>query len=217
MKSSALGMIKLVKLPMHSPDTHARLLEMLVRKSLRRGVFKLASGKESTCYIDGKLTTCSAAGTKLTGQAFLDVIERNGWRPRAVGGLIIGADPIVIAIARESLDRGNPIDAFLVRKEAKAHGMKKFVEGIEYEGSIDVVMVDDVCSTGGSTIDAIEKARQANMNVLGAVCLVDREMGAGEAMARVGCRFDSVFRISELLAYEEEHRNAVENGVAMAS
>jgi orotate phosphoribosyltransferase len=202
---------------MHDAAIRERLRTILVKRSLRTGNFRLASGKESSFYIDGKLTTCSAEGTRLTGQAFLDVISRNGWQPKAVGGLVIGADPIVIAIARESLDRGTPIDAFLVRKEAKPHGLKKFIEGIEFDGVLDVVMVDDVCSTGGSTIEAIQKAREARMNVLGAVCLVDREMGAEEAMRRVGCPYDSVFKISELLALPKSHQDAIAHATAMAS
>ncbi len=177
------------------------LRSLLTRLSIRHGKFKLVSGLESNIYIDGKLTTCNAEGVKLVGQAFLEVIERNGWKPAAVGGLVIGADPIVVAVARESLDYGDkrPIHAFLVRKESKKHGLQKFIEGIEnYEG-MDVVIVDDVCTTGGSTKDAIEKARLAGMNVLGAICLVDREMGGDVTMKELNCPFDSVFKISELV------------------
>ncbi len=180
-------------------SVHEELRRLLIKKSLRRGSFQLASGLKSDVYIDGKLTTCSAQGTRLVGLAFLDLIRKNGWHPAAVGGLIIGADPIVVAIARESLDQAEQIDAFLVRKEPKKHGMQKFLEGIELPPGSDVVIVDDVCTTGGSTVEAIDKARSAGLNVLGAVCLVDREMGAAEAMAMIGCPFDAVFQLHELL------------------
>ena len=113
----------------------------------------------------------------------------------------MGADPIAIAIARESLDRaGEPINAFVVRKEPKAHGMKQGVEGLALPAQIDVVVVDDVCSTGGSTVTAVERAREAGLNVLGAICLVDRKLGASENLANIQCAFASIFEIGELVA-----------------
>jgi orotate phosphoribosyltransferase len=176
------------------------LRQLLLRRSVRRGEFKLVSGRTSTVYIDGKLTTLAAMAMPLIGRLFLDKMEQRGWEARAIGGLSLGADPIVTAVARESLERGRPIDAFLVRKEAKKHGTQKFIEGLEQTQDLPVVIVDDVCTTGGSTADAIVRAKESGMRVLGAVCLVDREAGAREMLKeRFDCDFDWIFRLSELL------------------
>jgi orotate phosphoribosyltransferase len=175
------------------------LKQILLRRSVRRGEFKLVSGQTSSVYIDGKLTTLAAAAMPLIGRLFLEKMEQHGWEARAIGGLSLGADPIVTAVARESLERGPAIDAFLVRKEAKKHGTQKFIEGLEKTEGLPVVIVDDVCTTGGSTADAIVRAKEAGMRVLGALCLVDREAGAREMLQeRFGCRFDWIFRLTEL-------------------
>jgi orotate phosphoribosyltransferase len=126
-------------------------------------------------------------------------MEERGWRPKAVGGLTMGADPVVAAIARESLDTDRVIDAFIVRKEAKKHGMQRQIEGLGERGSIDVVVVEDVATTGGSAAKAIEACRDGGLNVLGAISLVDREEGAAEHVENViKCPFDRIFRLSEL-------------------
>jgi orotate phosphoribosyltransferase len=136
----------------------------------------------------------------LIGRLFLDKISENGWHPSAVGGLTLGADPIATAIARESLEIGLNIDSFLVRKETKKHGRQKYLEGLEpVPESCQVVIVDDVCTTGGSTITAIERSREAGLTVLGAICLVDREMGAAEAIGALACPFDRIFTLNDLL------------------
>jgi orotate phosphoribosyltransferase len=177
-----------------------QLRKILSAISVRRGQeFVLASGRRSDVYCDARLTTCRAEAIPLVGRLFLGVIETRGWTPRAVGGMTLGADPIVIGIARESLDSGgSPIDAFLVRKEPKGHGMRRQIEGLSHEPPLDVVIVDDVCTTGESTIKAIRAAREAGLNVLGAICLVDREEGAREAIEALGCPFDRLFRIAEI-------------------
>jgi len=180
-----------------------QLKRLLAVRSVRRGEFKLASGLTSNVYVDAKLTTLHAPAMPLVGRLFLDRIREHQWKPRAIGGLVLGADPIVSAVARESVDDDSPIDAFLVRKDAKKHGLEKFIEGVNEPAGLAVVIVDDVCTTGGSTAEAIEKARSAGMVVLGAICLVDREEGAEERLMKLGCAFDRVFRLTELLeAYE---------------
>ena len=113
----------------------------------------------------------------------------------------MGADPIVIAVARESLDQtGGPVNAFLVRKEAKGHGLRKQIEGLlDSEAGCEVVIVDDVATTGESTVKAIQAAREADLYVLGAICLVDREEGARENIEGAHqCPFDRIFRLAEL-------------------
>lgn len=112
----------------------------------------------------------------------------------------MGADPVVTAVARESLDLGPSVNAFLIRKEAKKHGRQKFIEGIDEPGGKKAVIVDDVCTSGGSTIKAIEASREAGMDVLGAICLVDREQGGREAIERDhDCPFERIFVMSELV------------------
>jgi orotate phosphoribosyltransferase len=160
----------------------------------------LVSGQKSEWYVDAKLTTCLASAMPLVGRLFLDKLAARGWEPGAVGGLTMGADAIAFSIAREGLERGLEIDAFVIRKEAKKHGMKKFLEGMREPGGRVVVILDDVCTTGGSTVLAIERAREAGLEVLGAVCLVDREMGAEKAIqGGLGCPFDRIFRLKEII------------------
>jgi orotate phosphoribosyltransferase len=177
-----------------------KLRQLLIQLSVRRGEeFVLASGRRSNVYVDARLTSCRAEAMPLIGRVFLARMRERGWRPAAVGGLTSGADPIVVAIARESLEHGPPVNAFLVRKEAKKHGTQKRIEGLTESGPLDVVIVDDVCTTGGSTVKAIEASREAGFRVLGAICLVDREEGARENIEdALACPFDSVFKLRDL-------------------
>jgi len=194
----------------------AELLEMLVRLSLQRGgTFKLSSGAESQFYIDAKRTAFKAKAKPLIGRAFLRKMAERGWHPAAVGGRTLGADPIIDAIARESLEYWSaPIDAFAVRKEPKGHGTKQTIEGLIDPRGMRVVIVDDVCTGGGSTGDAIDKARDAGMDVIGAICLVDRQQGATENLSRLyHCPLESIFKVSELIAEDERlHASPVPAG-----
>jgi orotate phosphoribosyltransferase len=164
-------------------DDRESLRNMLCRWSVRRGEFTLASGQKSNIYIDGKLTTLRAEAMPLVGRLFLHKIGGNGWTPRAVGGLTLGADPIATAIAHESSGQTKRIDAFIVRKAAKTHGRQKFIEGLDDTQDLPVVIVEDVCTTGDSTAQAVERAIGAGMRVLGAICLVDRESGGSPVVA----------------------------------
>jgi orotate phosphoribosyltransferase len=177
------------------------LKAMLARNSVRFGNFTLVSGEKSDVYVDCKLTTYTPDAMPLIGRLILRKFAERGWRPEAVGGLTLGADPIAFAIARESLTEANPVRAFVIRKEPKKHGMERFIEGMDHTEGLPVVVIDDVCTKGGSTLQAIEKAKQAGMRVIGAVCLVDREMGARELLeGQHGCPFDSIFKLSDLRA-----------------
>jgi len=134
----------------------------------------------------------------LVGLLFIQKMESEGWFPDAVGGLTMGADPIAFAIARESVDRQRIIDSFVVRKERKAHGMQKVVEGLDQTEGRKVVILDDVCTKGESTAVAIENARSAGMEILGAVCLIDREAGATELLRdKYGVKLASIFKLSD--------------------
>jgi len=185
---------------MSLPQDREKLRAILRQLSVRRGQeFTLASGLKSDVYVDARVTTCRAEAMPLIGRLFLAKMSEHGWQPAAVGGMSLGADPIVIAVARESLETSSPINAFLVRKEPKGHGMKRQIEGLPGSDPIDVVVVDDVCTTGESTVKAIQASREAGLRVLGAICLVDREAGALQAIqTELCCPFDRVFRLSEL-------------------
>jgi orotate phosphoribosyltransferase len=172
------------------------LLVLLARKSFRLGEFKLSSGGTSDYYIDCRTTTLDAEGIRLTARVFLDEIFRHGWEPEAIGGLTMGADPIVTAVAMLSAQqtqsrRPRPdtspggadyhlIHGFLVRKAEKAHGTGQRIEGFREKGA-KVVIVDDVCTTGSSTIQAIEAAREFGFEVVAVIALVEREEAKGRA------------------------------------
>lgn len=179
-----------------------KLLNLLATNSFRLGEFTLSSGGKSDYYIDCRTTTLHAQGAELTGHVFLELILQQGWQPQAVGGLTMGADPIVVATSVISSQAGSPIHGFLVRKAEKAHGMGRRVEGFQEKGA-RVVIVDDVCTTGSSTIQAIEAAREFGFDVVGAACLVERlEAGGRPAVEKAAAPapFISVFTSSDVKA-----------------
>ena len=189
--------------------THAQqLLALLARLSFRLGQFKLSSGATSDYYVDCRTTTLNAEGGRLTGHAILELLEANNIETEAVGGLTLGADPIVSNVATASAWRAqsNPaapmLDGFLVRKAEKAHGTGRRIEGFNRPGA-RVVIVDDVCTTGASTINAIEAAREAGMIVAAVVCIVEREEANGrpavEAAAQ-GAPFFCLFTANDVRA-----------------
>jgi orotate phosphoribosyltransferase len=158
-----------------------QLLSMLAEKSFRLGEFKLSSGGTSDYYIDCRLTTLDATGALLTGQVVLEEIHRQGWwQADAIGGLTMGADPIVVATSVISAQQGKPIPGFLVRKAEKTHGTGQRIEGFRQKPA-RVVIVDDVCTTGASTIQAIEAAREFGFEITGVLCLVERQEAGGRA------------------------------------
>jgi orotate phosphoribosyltransferase len=195
------------------------LLAMLAEKSFRLGDFKLSSGGSSDYYVDCRATTLDAQGARLTGRVFVDELYRRGWAPQAVGGLTLGADPVVVAVAmlssqqvqsrRPNRSGSQPQEAwlihgFLVRKAEKGHGTGQRIEGFREKGA-RVVIVDDVCTTGASTIQAIEAAREFGFEVIGVMCLVEREDAGGRPSvekAAAPAQFVSIFTANEL---REEH------------
>jgi orotate phosphoribosyltransferase len=206
-------------------DNRTALLDLIATHSFKLGDFTLASGKKSDYYIDCRITTLHAEGGRLSGLVLYDLIREHLPHTEAVGGLTMGADPLVsntasasawaladhteiIELSRE-LELGDEshepeptlIQGFLVRKAEKTHGTGRKIEGFLKPGA-HVVIVDDVCTTGGSTITAIEAAREAGMHVAGVLCLVDREQG-GRANIEVACNgapFISVFTATEVRA-----------------
>ncbi|MBI5308023.1 MAG: orotate phosphoribosyltransferase [Planctomycetes bacterium] len=177
-----------------------RLLDMLLEKSFQYNkdpVFKLVSGKMSNYYVNCKMTTLNAEAMLLIGRIFYEKVKPLGIT--AIGGLTQGADPIAVATAMSSGTEGWGINAFVVRKVAKEHGLKKLIEGDVHQGD-RVVIVDDVITTGQSTIDAIERARNEGLQVVKAVVLVDRQEGGRENIERKGVQVESVFTINDIMA-----------------
>ncbi len=166
-------------------SAHADLVALLQDKSIRFGEFTLASGATSSYYIDCRLTTMSAQGQVLIGPLGLEAIRNAGWQPRSVGGLTMGADPVSYAIAAASAYDPTPIDAFSVRKEAKQHGTGRVIEG-NFEPGDAVVVVEDVITSGGSALRAVDAVRNAGGTVVGVLAVVDREAGGREAIEAAG-------------------------------
>lgn len=196
-----------------------KLLQLLARESFKLGEFKLSSGGTSDYYIDCRTTTLHAEGARLVGRVVMDLLQEKGWRPKAIGGMTMGADPIVTALSIMSAQqimtrapaRTKPVDGdefwihgFLVRKKEKEHGTGRRIEGYSKKMA-KVVIVDDVCTTGASTIGAIEAAREFGFDIIGVLCLVEREEAGGRAAverAAAPAKFVSLFTAKEV---REEH------------
>ncbi len=194
------------------------LLHLLAEKSFRLGEYKLSSGASSDYYVDCRTTTLHAEGARLVGRVILDLINEQRWKPKGIGGMTLGADPIVTAVSLLSAQqimvrapaRTKPIDGeefyihgFIVRKSEKEHGTGQRIEGFQKKAA-RVVIVDDVCTTGGSTVQAIQAARKFGFEVVGVVCLVERgEAGrANVEKAAAPAPFIAVFTAQQV---REEH------------
>jgi orotate phosphoribosyltransferase len=185
-------------------DHRDQLRALLRHNSLKRGTFTLASGRTSDYYLDCKLTTLHPEGAVLTGYTVLELLERHGIRADAIGGPTIGADPIVAAVAAVSYLEHKPLPGFVVRKERKAHGCQKQIEGIDLRGISKVVIVDEVCTTGESTLDALAAVEREGLEVLAVVSLVDREEGGSDRL-RQKYLYLPVFTAKELLQDDGKH------------
>ncbi|HEY1677018.1 MAG TPA: orotate phosphoribosyltransferase [Candidatus Sulfotelmatobacter sp.] len=177
-------------------SSRQKLLSTLAYKSFKLGEFKLSSGGTSDYYIDCRTTTLDAKGSRLTGEVFLEEIQQRGWKAQAIGGLTMGADPIVVAVSVVS----GELNGFLVRKAEKQHGTGQRIEGFREKGA-SVVIVDDVCTTGASTVQAIEAAREFGFKVVGVMCLVEREEARGRPTvekAAAPAPFVSIFTATDV-------------------
>jgi orotate phosphoribosyltransferase len=175
------------------------LIALLAAQSARRGSFTLASGKQSSLYIDARLTTMSPEGLALIGPFALDALDEAEWRVDSVGGLTLGADPIAYAISYASARTRAPIRAFTVRKEAKTHGTGKLIEG-PFRSGDRVVVVEDVITTGASALRAADAVQREGGQVVGVLALVDREEGGREAIEAAGHRVISLVQASSIVA-----------------
>ena len=192
-----------------------QLLRLLAIKSFSLGEFKLSSGGTSDYYIDCRITTLDAEGGFFVGQAILELLDEHHVDAEAVGGLTMGADPIVSAVAIatgwraiEAVQQGKPqpqvLHGFLVRKAEKAHGTGRRIEGFCRPGA-RVVIVDDVCTTGASTINAIEAAREAGMTVAAVVCIVEREEANGRPAVEAAAAAAPFLRLFTANQVRAEH------------
>ncbi len=180
-------------------DKKQRLLELIKLLSYEKREVTLTSGKKSSYYIDGKQTTLDPEGAYLTGELFTDIIKKEFGEANGVGGITLGADPIISAVMIAGYTRGLRLKGFIVRKEAKGHGTGAWIEGLKgFQPGDRVVIVEDVVTTGGSAIKAVEKAQDAGLKVLGIIAIVDRLEGGRELIESKGYRLFSLFTKADL-------------------
>lgn len=173
----------------------AALIALMRAKALRFGEFTLASGKRASYYLDGKQITLDPEGARLVAEGLLDLLQQGDW-PDAVGGMSIGADPITAAVVTMSGLRGTPLRGFMVRKEPKGHGTGQYIEGPVHPGQ-RVAIVEDVVTTGGSSLQAIQRCEAYGLKVIRVLAVVDRLEGGAEAFAQRGYRLESLLTIRD--------------------
>ncbi|MEI8367446.1 MAG: orotate phosphoribosyltransferase [Planctomycetia bacterium] len=175
----------------------AELVPLITAKALRRGTFRLASGREASFYLDAKQVVLDARGSMLVGRAILDLLRALGPLPAAVGGMSIGADPVTSAVVTMAGVGGFDLRGFMVRKEPKDHGTKRYIEGPVAPGE-KVVIVEDVTTTGGSSLLAIDRAIEFGLVVERVVTVIDRLAGATATLAARGIPLDALVTIRDL-------------------
>jgi len=181
-------------------DEHwERLRRLILEKSYERRRVVLTSGRESDFYVDGKQTSLHPEGIYLIGKLFFRQLTSGGPRVEAVGGMTLGADPLVSAVALVSHLEGAPLSAFIIRKEPKGHGTGQWIEGKKnLTPRAPVAILEDVVTTGGTTLKAVERAEQEGLKVVRVLALVDRQEGGAEAISRAGFSLEALFVKSDL-------------------
>ena len=183
-----------------------RLIELIIEKAFRYSeepVFRLVSGRMSNYYFNCKAVTLYPEGMHLIGNLLFDLIKNLD--VKGIGGLTLGADPIAYAVAYTSYLRGGPIEAFVVRKTAKSHGTMQWIEGNIKRGD-KVVIVDDVITTGKSTIEAITRSKEAGLDIVKVIALIDRQEGGKESIEASGYRLDSIITREEVMERYKKNR-----------
>ncbi|MFC1513965.1 orotate phosphoribosyltransferase [candidate division KSB1 bacterium] len=175
-----------------------KLHEVICRQSIKHGDFTLASGLKSTYYIDGKMTTFDPEGALLVGKVMFKMIRDLPFEVNSIGGPTMGADPIVAGVGIASFLENDPVRLFAVRKKTKGHGTQKLIEGNFKEGD-NVVIVEDVITTGGSIFQAIEAVEESGGIIKAVIVIVDRQQGGQDNVEKKGYMFKSIFKIDELL------------------
>jgi orotate phosphoribosyltransferase len=171
------------------------LIAIIRQRALKFGQFTLASGRKATYYLDGKQVTLDPHGAQLVAEGILDLLVKERM-PAAIGGMSIGADPITAAVVTMSAVRGTPLCGFMVRKESKGHGTNQYIEGPVHPGD-EVVIVEDVVTTGGSSLKAIERVEAFGMKVVHVIAIIDRMEGGAEAFTAKGYKFSSLVTIRD--------------------
>jgi len=182
------------------PTPREQLRDLIADLAVVHGRVTLASGKEADYYVDLRRVTLHHRAAPLIGHVLLDVLEEAGLGPGeidAVGGLTLGADPVAGALLHAAASRGQDLDAFVVRKEGKAHGMQRRIEGPDVAGR-RVVAVEDTSTTGGSVMTAVEALREAGADVVAVAVIVDRGTGARERIEAEGLPYHYVYGLADL-------------------
>jgi orotate phosphoribosyltransferase len=192
-----LDILPAMMTPAATHDPNPLLRDLIADRAVRRGRFQLASGREATFYIDAKQVVLDSQGAMLVGQAILERLRALGPLPAAVGGMSIGADPITAAVVTMAGVAGLPLKGFMVRKEPKGHGLQRFIEGPVEPGQ-RVVIVEDVVTTGGSSLLAIDRAIEFGLVVERLVTVIDRLAGGREALAARGIPLEALVTIRDL-------------------
>ena len=181
--------------PAGAADDRASLLDLVRRLAVVHGRVTLSSGMEADHYVDLRRVTLQAQAAPLVGRVMLGLVA--DWSFDAVGGLTLGADPIATAMLHTAAARGRALDAFVVRKQGKAHGMQRRIEGPDVTGR-RVLAVEDTSTTGGSVLTAVEALREAGADVVGVAVIVDRDTGAREVIEAAGLPYRHAFDLADL-------------------
>ncbi|MFB2768112.1 orotate phosphoribosyltransferase [Pelatocladus sp. BLCC-F211] len=185
------------------PSLRDKLLDLFCQLAYQEGDFVLSSGQRSSYYINGKQVTLHPQGALAIGRIILSLLPQD---TQAIAGLTLGADPIVSAVSVVSAYEHRPIPALIIRKEAKGHGTKAYIEGPNLPAGANVVVLEDVVTTGQSAMKAVERLRAADYTVNQVISLVDRQQGGAEFYQSVGLNFQSVFTIEDI---QERYRKVI--------
>lgn len=176
-----------------------KLARLLLELSYKEGDFTLTSGKKSDYYFDCKQTALNAEGGYLIGRLFVEMLKE--YDVEGVGGMTLGADPLVTGVTVVSHLEGRPLPGFIIRKKSKGHGTNQYLEGLaNFKEGDRVVLLEDVCTTGGTLITAAQRVRDAGLEIAGVLAVLDREEGGREKLKEAGLELDSIFTRQELLA-----------------
>ena len=194
-------MTQTLSIPSSSAEQRQLLLELLAQRAYRHGNFTLASGRTSTHYVNCKPVSLSGLGLALLSAQMLELVEPEA---AAVAGLTLGADPLVSGVAQAAALAGKALDALIVRKEAKGHGTGAWLEGPLPEPGSRITVLEDVVTTGGSSLKAVKQLREAGYVVERVVTIVDRQEGGLAAMQEAGLELRSLFQLDEVAAAHQK-------------
>ena len=182
-----------------TPEAKKRLAKILLEKSYREGEVLLTSGRTTDYYFDCKPTALSSEGSYLIGNLFCEMLKDTD--AKGVGGMTLGADPLVSAVTVMSYIKGRPLPGFIVRKQSKGHGTNQFLEGLEnFKPGDKVAMLEDVVTTGGTLLTACERVRAAGLEIVAVLAVLDRQEGGRENLAKAGYDLQSIFIRADLVA-----------------